>query len=185
PAGRRRSPGIVRGGGAVGPTVLGLGAGDRLREAGLVARGSVGVNDLLLRRGVDDAEGLRQELLGLGGIAALDGGAQALDGGAQARTGAAVALPLLGVLADSLLGGLGVGHTFPLGWLSADRKNKVALKCDQRFIASPPISRQLRAPAGARGRGSPRRSSGAGARPGGAGRCPASARRALRRRRPS
>src|SRR6185295_454546 len=109
-----RSPLPVRAGGRGG----GRGArgegllepGDRFREAGLGARGGVGVDDLLLGRLVDDPQGLRQQLARLGRIAARHRLAEALDGGAQARALRPVLLPLLDVLTVPLLSRLGIRH---------------------------------------------------------------------------
>src|ERR1700724_1233032 len=83
-------------------------------EAGLVARGGVRVDDLLLGGGVDDAQGGRKEVRGSRRVTGVDGGTQALDRGAQARAVSPVAVACGGVLADALLGGLGVGHSLPL-----------------------------------------------------------------------
>src|SRR5687767_14316065 len=79
-------------------------------EARLGARGGVAVDDLLLRRGVDDAERLAEQLRGLLLVAGGDRAAQPLHRGAHARHVRAVAVLALRRLAGPLFGRFGIGH---------------------------------------------------------------------------
>lgn len=83
---------------------------DQQGQAALAARDAVGVHDPLLAGLVEQAGGLAQGQPGLIGAVLGHGAAQLADRGADARLVSPVALGALLGLAQTFLGGFGLGH---------------------------------------------------------------------------